>query len=354
MNELMRKILFLPEQASSWATQVDHLHYFVITVTMLSAAAVTVVALALFVRYRRRSPDQVTEHVEPKALHEVLFIGVPLAFFLAWFAIGFPLFVKLQSPPKDAMDVYVMGKKWMWKFAYPGGPNGTDVLRVPAGRPVRLLITSQDVIHSFYLPDFRVKQDAVPGRYTETWFEAKGPGRHQVFCAEYCGIGHSAMLGEVIAMEPSEFDAWLADARSKTVAAAQDTPDERGNPITSLPEQGRRLAGEYGCFKCHTVDGTRHIGPTWLDLYRKYEKLQDGKTIVADESYLTESMMDPAAKIVAGYQNVMPTFQGRIPGPEIAAIVEFIKTLRTDTVRPEPSKGPVYVPVTGYDPTAGR
>jgi len=162
------------------------------------------------------------------------------------------------------------------------------------------------------------------------------------------------MLGEVIAMDPSEFDAWLADMRGRSVAMAQDTPDERGNPITSLAEQGRRLAGEYGCFKCHTVDGTRHIGPTWLDLYRKNEKLQDGRTIVADEAYLTESMMDPAAKIVAGYQSVMPTFQGRIPGPEIAAIVEFIKTLRTDTVRPEPSKGPVYVPVSGYDPTSAR
>ena len=354
MNELMRKILFLPEQASTWATEVDHLHYFVITVTMVSAAAVAAVAMLLFVRFRRRSEDQLTPHVEPKALHEVLFIGVPLAFFLLWFAIGFPLFVKLQSPPKDAMDVYVMGKKWMWKFAYPGGPNGVDVLRVPAGRPVRLLITSRDVIHSFFVPDLRLKQDAVPGRYSQTWFQAKGPGRHQVFCAEYCGIGHSAMLGEVIAMEPSEFDAWISEARARTQAVAQDTPDERLNPITSLPEQGRRLAGEYGCFKCHTVDGTRHIGPTWLDLYRKTERLQDGKAIVADEAYLTESMMDPAAKLVAGYQNVMPTFQGRIPGPEIAAIVEFIKTLRTDAVRPEPSKGPVYVPVTGFDPTTAR
>jgi cytochrome c oxidase subunit II len=265
---------------------------------------------------------------------------VPLGFFLLCFAIGFPLFVKLQTPPRDALDVYVMGKKWMWKFAYPGGPNGVDVLRVPAGRPVRLLITSRDVIHSFFIPDFRIKQDAVPGRYTQTWFTATGPGRHQVFCAEYCGIGHSAMLAEIIAMEPAEYDAWLGE--------------DRLDPRTSLAENGRRLAAQYGCFKCHTVDGTRHIGPTWLDLYRKTEKMQDGARIIADEAYLTESMMDPAAKIVAGYQNVMPTFQGRIPGPEIAAIVEFIKTLRTDAVRPEPSKGPVYVPVPGYDPTTSR
>ncbi len=354
MTELMRRLLFLPPEASAYAQDVDKLHFFVITVTMLGALGVAAVAIVFFVRYRRRSETAATPHVEPKALHEVIFVGLPLGFFLLWFAIGFPLFVKLQTPPRDSMDVYVMGKKWMWKFAYPGGPNGVDVLRVPAGRPVRLLITSRDVIHSFFVPDLRLKQDAVPGRYAQTWFTALAPGRHQVLCAEYCGIGHSAMLAEIVVMPPEEYEAWIQEARRSTVVAAQDMPEDRVDPRTSLPEQGRRLASEYGCFKCHTVDGSRHIGPTWLDLYRKTEKLQDGKSVVADEAYLTESMMDPAAKIVAGYQNVMPTFQGRIPGPEIAAIVEFIKSLRTDAVRPEPSKGPVYVPVPGYDPTTTR
>jgi cytochrome c oxidase subunit 2 len=354
VNELMRRILFLPEEGSAYARQVDRLHFFVISVTMLSATLVAMVALAFFVKYRRRSETQGTPHVEPRAIHEVLFIGIPLGFFLLWFAIGFPLFVKLKTPPKDAMDVYVQGKKWMWKFAYPGGPSGVDVLRVPAGRPVRLLITSRDVIHSFYVPDFRLKQDAVPGRYTETWFTAAAPGRHQVLCAEYCGLGHSAMLAEIIAMEPAQFDAWLAETRRSSQPAAQDSPEDRVDPRASLVEQGRTLAADYGCFRCHTVDGTRHIGPTWLDLYRKKEPLTDGSTVVADEAYLTESMMDPAARIVAGYQNVMPTYQGRIPGPEIAAILEFIKSLRTGVVRAAPSKGPVYVPVPGYDPTRAR
>ncbi|HUK66484.1 MAG TPA: cytochrome c oxidase subunit II [Anaeromyxobacteraceae bacterium] len=354
MNELMRKLLFLPEEASAYASSVDQLHFFVISVTMVSAFLVALVSLIFFIKYRRRSEDQKTPHVEPTAIHEVFFIGVPLTLFLLWFAIGYPLFVRVQTPPKDAMDVYVQGKKWMWKFAYPGGPSAVDVLRVPAGRPVRLLITSRDVIHSFFVPDLRLKQDAVPGRYTQTWFTADQPGHHQVLCAQYCGLGHSAMLAEVIVMPPSEFDAWVADARRSTVAAAQDSPDDRQDPVTTLSEQGRRLASEYGCFKCHSVDGTRHIGPTWLDLYRKTEKLSDGRNVVADEAYLTESMMDPAAKIVAGFQNVMPTFQGRIPAPEIAAIVEFIKTLRTDIVHPEPSKGPVYAPIPGYDPTTAR
>ena len=347
MNELLRQLLFLPEQGTAYARQVDHLHYFVILSTMLGAAAVGITVIAFVVVYRRRSKSDTTPIVEPKTIHEAIFIGGPLTLFLIWFAIGYPQYVSLQTPPKNAMDVYVQAKKWMWKFAYPGGPNSIDTLRVPAGRPVRLLLTSRDVIHSFYVPGFRLKQDVLPGRYTQTWFQAEEPGRHQIFCAEFCGVGHSGMLGEIVVMKADEFDAWLADQR-RGVVAAQDmaaAPSEEIDVRTSLVDQGRRLAGEYGCFKCHTVDGTRHIGPTWLDLYGKQEKLQDGKTVLADEAYLTRSMMDPGAEIVAGYQNVMPTFQGRAPPPEVAAIVEFIKSLRTDLVRAEPSKGPVYAPI---------
>lgn len=349
MNELLRTLLFLPEQGTAYARSVDHLHYFVILTTMLGAAAVGVTVIAFVVVYRRRQALQATPVVEPKVIHEALFIGVPLTLFLVWFAIGYPQYVSLQTPPKDAMDVYVQAKKWMWKFAYPGGPNSADVLRVPAGRPVRLLMTSRDVIHSFFVPGFRLKQDVLPGRYTQTWFEATEPGRHQIFCAEFCGTGHSSMLGEVVVMKPEEFDAWIADQR-RGVVAAQDSapiPSENVDIRTSLVDQGRRLAAEYGCFKCHTVDGTQHIGPTWLDLYGKTERLEGGKTVLADESYLTRSMMDPRADVVAGFQPVMPTFQGRIPAPEVAAIVEFIKSLRTDIVRAEPSKGPIYAPIPG-------
>jgi cytochrome c oxidase subunit 2 len=350
MMDFMRRVLFLPEAGSTWAAEVDKLHAFVITMTMIGATGVAVVALAFFVKYRRRSDTDLTPHVSPTAVQEVIFIGLPLGLFLLWFAIGFTQFVQLRTPPRDAMDVYVQGKKWMWKFAYPGGPNGADVLRVPEGRPVRLLMTSQDVIHSFFIPSMRFKMDVLPGRYTEAWFEATKVGRHPIFCAEFCGLGHSAMLGELEVMRPAEFDAWIAEARRATVAAAQDMGGGEIDIQGSLVEQGRRLASEYGCLKCHTVDGSRHIGPTWLDLYRKNEKLKDGSVVVADEGYLTESMMDPRARIVAGYEPVMPTFQGRVPAPEIAAIVEFIKSLRTDTVRPEPSKGPVYAPVPGFDP----
>ncbi len=355
MNELMRRMLFLPEQGSAYAQQVDRLHYFVITMTMVGFAGVAATVLWFVIRYRRRAEGEPTPTVEPRPIHEVLFVGGPLALFLLWFAIGYPLFVRLQTPPRDAMDVYVMGKKWMWKFAYPGGPNDMDDLHVPAGRPVRLLITSRDVIHSFYLPAFRLKQDALPGRYTETWFQADKPGRYEIFCAEYCGLGHSAMLGTLVVMEPEKFDAWMTEARrSPVVAAAQDTPDAAASPIATLAQQGRTLAVEYGCVKCHSVDGTRHIGPSWLDLYLRKEPLEGGGTVVADEGYLTESMMDPRAKVVKGFDPVMPTFQGRIPGPEVAAIVEFIKTLRTDAVHPAPTPGRAYEPVPGFDPTRSR
>jgi cytochrome c oxidase subunit II len=344
MNELYRRLLFLPEQASEYARDVDWLHYSVITATFLGAAAVFLAALYFFVKYRRRGDTDVTPRVDPTVLHEVVFVGLPLLLFLGWFAVGFPLYMRLSTPPEDAMDVYVQGKQWMWKFAYPGGPNSIDALRVPAGRPVRLLITSRDVIHSFFVPALRLKQDALPGRYTQTWFKADRPGRYEIFCAEYCGLSHSSMLGELVVMPQADFDAWMTQQR-RGLASSQDSAPVPGEPVmtaSSIVEQGRRASAQYGCLKCHSVDGTRHIGPTWTDLYLREEKLTTGKTIVADEAYLTKSMMDPAADVVAGFQNVMPTYQGKIPPPEVAAIVEYIKSLRTTAVAAGPSEGPVY------------
>jgi cytochrome c oxidase subunit 2 len=344
MNEIMRRLLFLPEQLSEHARDVDALHYFVIITTMIAAAGVFLTAIFFFIRYRRRSDTDVTPFVTPRTIHEVLFIGVPLALFLLWFGIGFPQYLRLSLPPENAMDVYVQGKKWMWKFAYAGGPSSLDALRVPAGRPVRLLITSRDVIHSFYVPALRIKMDALPGRYTQTWFTADKPGRYEIFCAEYCGLSHSSMMGELVVMPAGEFDEWIQAQRSG-LASAQDAspaPGETVRPASSLVEEGRRVASEQGCMKCHSVDGTRHIGPTWTDLYLRQEKLANGKTVVVDEGYLTRSMMDPAAEVVAGFQNVMPTYQGKMTPPEVAAVVEFIKSLKTRAVRTGPSEAPVY------------
>ncbi len=344
MNELLRRLLFLPPQASEYARQVDSLHYFVILTTMVGATGVFGTALYFFIRYRRRSDTDVTPRIVPRLAHEVLFIGGPLTLFLVWFAIGYPQYVSRTLPPKDAMDVYVTGKQWMWKFAYPGGPSAIDTLRVPAGRPVRLLITSRDVIHSLFIPALRLKQDALPGRYTQTWFESNRPGRYQIFCAEYCGLSHSGMLAELVVMPAAEFDQWMTEQR-RGIQVAQDQAPARGEPVrpaSSLVEEGQRVASEQGCLKCHSIDGTRHIGPTWADLYGRDEKLSTGKTIHVDEAYLTKSMMDPSADIVAGYQNVMPTFQGVLTPPQAAAIVEFIKSLRTSAVNSGPSEPPAY------------
>ncbi len=344
MSDLLRRLLFLPPAASQHARDVDSLHFFVVITTMLAGLAIFGTALAFMIRYRRRGEDDRTPEIQPRHWHEALFIGVPLAFFLVWFAIGYPQFVESTRAPPGAMDVFVMGKQWMWKFAYPGGPSSLDELRVPAGRPVRLLITSRDVIHSFFVPDLRLKQDALPGRYTETWFQADAPGRHQIFCAEYCGLSHSGMLAELVVMKPEEFDAWIALQR-RGLARAQDAAAVPGDLLaagSSLVEQGRNVAAVQGCLKCHSIDGSRHIGPTWRDLYRRRERLSTGAVVTADEAYLTRSMMDPAAEIVDGYQNVMPTYQGKLTPPEVAAVVEFIKSLKTPAVRAGPSEGPVY------------
>jgi cytochrome c oxidase subunit 2 len=349
MNEVLRKLLFLPDQASTFARDVDRLHYFVIITTLIASTAVGLTAIFFFIRYRRRSETQTTPHIEPPPWMEALFVGVPLSFFLLWFFIGFREFVRQQTPPSDAMDVYVMGKQWMWKFAYPDGPNAINVLRVPAGQNVRLLMTSRDVIHSFFVPEFRIKKDVLPGRYTDQWFNATEPGRYQILCSQYCGTGHSIMRGEVIVMKPQDFEDWLASQKRGLITRQDGSPTalDFAPPLGNLVEQGKRIAAEQGCLKCHTTDGSRHIGPTWLDLYHRRERLTTGDFVDADEAYLTQSMMEPASQVVDGFQPVMPSFQGKISGPEVAALVEYIKSLQSDAVRSGPSEGPSYAPIRG-------
>ena len=332
MNELLRQMLFLPEQASTFALDVDHLHYFVILVTTFASVAVGLVAIAFFWKYRQRRPNQATPMVNPTAGFEVAVITIPLAIFLLWFFIGFRDFVKLASPPPDAMDVYVMGKQWMWKFAYPEGPSSVGVLHVPANRPVRLLITSRDVIHSVFIPAFRVKQDAQPGRYTETWFTATIPGRYQLLCTEYCGAQHSKMWGEVVVMAPEAFDEWIKEQQRGLVSRADVLADESQVTIQgNLAEWGKQVAVRQGCLRCHNVDSREPAnGPSWVDLYQQPTKLADGRVVIADEAYLTESMMEPTVKVVAGFEPLMPNYQGKLTGAEAAAIVEFIKSLRSD------------------------
>jgi cytochrome c oxidase subunit 2 len=343
VNELLRRILFLPPQASAASVGIDHLHFFVILTTILVSSVAGVLAVYFMARYRRRRDNQPTPHIEAPRWLEAMFVVVPLSFFLLWFRIGFGQFVDMTSPPPDAMDVYVTGKQWMWKFAYPEGPSGLEVLRVPQGRPVRLLLTSRDVLHGFFVPAFRLKQDALPGRYTQTWFVATAPGTYPVYCSQYCGTNHSTMRAAIEVMDAAAFDRWReqekrgrALQRDTALGGAEERPHD-----SDMVVEGRRLAASEGCLKCHTVDGSPHIGPTWLDLYRRVTPLEDGTTVIADEAYLTESMMDPRAKQVKGFPLTMPSYAGKLGAPETAALVEYIKSLRAD-VSPVPAGGPVY------------
>jgi cytochrome c oxidase subunit II len=344
LGDYLRRILFLPRQESTVAADIDHLHYFVILTTMAGAVLITLVGGYFLFRYRER------EDGGPQADHDVnarpplwmktSAVALLFALFVIWWAIGLWQYVTLRVAPEGALDVYVTAKQWMWKFAYPGGARSISVLYVPARRPMRLIMTSRDVIHSFYVPEFRVKQDVVPGRYTTLWFEAKAPGTYPILCAEYCGDGHSTMRGWVVALEPADFDGWLGGKDLGEPLAGQDyrppavVGDTAPPEMVDMAREGERVAGSHGCFRCHTPDGTPHIGPTWAGLYGARIPLASGGEVLADEAYLTESIMDPLAKIHAGFQPVMPSYQGRIQTGQIAAILEYIKSIRD--VTPEP------------------
>lgn len=216
--------------------------YVIITTTMVAATLIFSVTAYFLIRYRRRSETAVTPKVQGTLGWEVLFVGLPLTTFLVWFFVGYHDFIRMQTPPLDAMDVYVVGNQWMWKFTYPEGPNSIGVLRVPVGRPVRLLLTSRDVIHSFYVPSFRIKQDAIPGAYTQTWFQVVKPGTYRVMCAEYCGLKHSEMWGQVVALSQADYEAWMTRQRQGLVARRDATPSA---PEELSPQVPVRRAATY-------------------------------------------------------------------------------------------------------------
>jgi len=335
MNELLRQLLFLPLQRSTVAKDIDSLHYFVISVTMAGSLLVFLVAAIFVIRYRATEPLQKHPHAGPirsvKIFELFVVVGL-LTLFLTWWVIGSRQFARIRVPPEDSMEVYVTAKQWMWKFSSTSGRRTISDLYVPAHRPIKLVMTSRDVVHSFYVPAFRIKQDVVPGRYTTLWFEVTEPGVYDILCAEFCGTGHSSMRGQVVALEPGDYERWLQDEPESTPLAAAAYPPPEQNPLphpaTDLVAIGRSAAASFGCLKCHSTDGTSHIGPTWAGLYQSRVDLREGSPVVVDEAYITESMMDPMAKVVRGYQPLMPSFFGRIPPGETAAIIEFIKSLR--------------------------
>lgn len=346
-NRVMRTILFLPEQASTIARPVDELQYFEILTTAGIATVLMALGFWFLWRYRRRAPGNRTPRVEASVPTELAMGGGVLALFLVWWFLSFRQYVYESVPPDNATDVYVTAKQWMWKFAYADGPPSAGILYVPAGRPVRLLITSRDVIHSFFVPDFRIKRDAVPGRYNTIWFAAPEPGVHRILCAEMCGGGHSRMRAAVVVLGPADYARWRRGEPPNVDLSRLDisiTPEPSSQEVETgdLRGRGQSIAAREGCLGCHAVDPTApaqaFAGPSWVGLFGAVQPMQDGTRLVADPAYLTQSIMDPAAHIVAGYPNVMPSYQGRIAPAEVAAILEYMRSLRTGPLPPQPTQ----------------
>jgi cytochrome c oxidase subunit 2 len=320
MNALLRGLLNLPPQASTYAASIDLLHYFVIGTTMLGATFVFSLALWFLIRNRRRTTGELTPEVRASVPTEMATVGLLLTVFIVFWIVGASQYDRMMTPPPNAIPVYVTAKQWMWKFSYPDGRSSMDVLTVPVNRPVKLVMTSRDVIHSFYVPAFRMKHDVVPGRYYAIWFQATEPGNYDIRCAEYCGVSHSRMLGSVRVLSAQDYGKWLA------------SPDP--GEVHDLVADGMAVAARRGCLNCHTLDGQAHIGPSWAGLYGSSVRLEDGRTVVADDGYLTKSMMEPAADVVAGFKPVMPTYRGVLEEPEVAALVELMASVKDKPIAP--------------------
>jgi cytochrome c oxidase subunit 2 len=300
-----------PEQASTVAGRVDALYFFLITVSVFFSVLIAGLIVTFAVRFRRRSEAEVPPHHYGSVALELAWTFIPLGIVFVIFVWALDVFFSLNRVPPDAMEIRVVGKRWMWKAQHLGGQREINELHVPVGVPVRLTLASEDVIHSFYIPAFRIKKDAVPGRYATTWFQATKPGRYHLFCAEYCGTKHSGMIGWVEVMEPAAFQAWLTGGASGL----------------SLAAAGEKRFQELGCVTCHRGDsGAR--GPQLDGLFGKPVQLASGETVTADETYLRESIVTPAAKVVAGYQPIMPTYQGLVDEEGLMQLVAYVRSLR--------------------------
>jgi cytochrome c oxidase subunit 2 len=292
------------------AGPIDLLAGFILGICVFFSTLTAILLIYFAIRYRRRSEDYLPPHIHGSTRLEnglILFMGGLTLIMFFWSA---NLFFNLSRPPDDALEVYVVGKQWMWKVQHPDGQRELNELHVPVGKPVRLIMTSEDVIHDFYVPAFRVKQDVLPGRFTYMWFEAKQEGSYHLYCAEYCGTDHSRMVGWVRAMKQEDYDRWLSK-----------------NADLSMALRGRQLFLKHQCIACHTGD-SRQRGPNLEDLYMSTVQLSNGPPVVADDSYIAESIRLPKAKIVAGFQPIMPTYGPDVMDEqELQQLVAFIKGL---------------------------
>src|SRR5271165_1819616 len=305
----MSKFLPLwPDQASTMAGQVDALYIYLLLVSGIMTSIIFLAVTVLSIKYRRVHGREATQ-IEGSTVLELAWSIIPFFVMLTFFVWGAVIYFQERTPPANSTEVYVVAKQWMWKVEHMEGQREINELHVPTGENVKLIMTSEDVIHSFFIPAFRIKQDVLPGRYTTLWFKAMKPGRYHLFCAEYCGTMHSGMGGDIVVMEPQEYAQWMA-----------------GSSSPPLQETGHQLFASLGCSTCHRTD-VQGRGPNLTGIYNKPVLLEDGRTITADENYVRESILDPTAKIVNGFKPVMPTFQGIVSDEQLNALVAYVKSL---------------------------
>ena len=300
-----------PEQASTLAPEVDQLYWFIVAVTAFFGILVTVLVIYFAVKYRTDDPMAIGARITGSIPLELAWSLIPFLVSIVIFAWAAEVFFDLHRPPDQTLEIYATGKRWMWKFQHLDGKNEINELHVPLGRAVKVTFTSEDVLHSLYFPSFRVKADAIPGRYSSVWFNATKVGQYHLFCAEYCGTNHSGMIGTVTVMEPSAYQGWLSGATEGPLSV-----------------RGERLFTELACNTCHLTDGTGR-GPSLANKFGATEQLTDGSAVTVDDAYIRESILTPQAKLVAGYQPLMPTFQGLVNEENVMALIEYVKTLQS-------------------------
>ena len=303
---------FVPDSASTFSWKVDAVYFYLSGITLFFTLLISAILIFFVLRYRRRSPYEIPRPIAGSHKLETLWSVIPFLIAMTIFGWASKVYFEQYSPPQNAVEVYVVGKQWMWKIQHSTGQREINELHVPIGRKIKLIMTTEDVIHSFFVPAFRMKADVVPGKYTMQWFEATKTGTYHLFCAEYCGMNHSGMIGSVIVMESREFDNWLSGNAGNTTPAVA----------------GQQLFQTLGCVSCHGANGEGGRGPTLAGLFGRDVRLGNGQTVRADEAYIRESILNPQAKLVEGFGPIMPTFQGQVSEDQLVQLLAFIKSLQ--------------------------
>ena len=318
-------IPLVPDSASTFSWKVDALYFYLSGVTLFFSLLISAVLIFFVIRYRRRTPYEIPRPIAGSHKLETLWTVIPFLIAMTMFGWGAQIYFQQYKPPANAIEVYVVGKQWMWKLQHETGQREINQLHIPVGRKIKLIMTSEDVIHDFFVPAFRTKMDVVPGKYTTMWFEATTPGTYHLFCAEYCGMNHSGMTGSIIVMESREFDNWLSGNTGATTPAAA----------------GQQLFQTLGCASCHGANGEGGRGPTLAGVFGTQTELQTGDKVTVDERYVRESILNPQAQLVKGFGPIMPTFQGQVSEDQLVQLVAFIKSLpaggQTSTAAPAAS-----------------